>query len=114
MQYWVSKRFNMQKRFVGFVLAMLGFSGMALAGYLFVTGSGDRIHLLEVTIYMIVGAACFFAGLNFIYDSFTSFTDDQAQGIPELEEVSELQQQWRTIDIARPAPQPAALAVSEL
>lgn len=84
---------------------MLGFGGMALAGYTFVTGTGDRGHLVEVTSFMIIGAICFFAGLNYIYESFTAFTENRAEHIPELEEVSELQQQWRTIRIAR---QPAA------
>ena len=39
----------MQKRVLGFLLAIMGFGGMALAGYLFVTGSGGRGHLFEVT-----------------------------------------------------------------
>jgi hypothetical protein len=91
----------MQKRLTGFVLAVLGFSGMALAGYIFVTGTGGRGHLLEVTSYMIVGAVCFFAGINYVYDSYSSFTKEEYQHIPELEEVSELQQQWRTIQISK-------------
>jgi hypothetical protein len=95
----------MQKKIVGFVLALLGFTGMALAGYIFVTGTGGRGHLLEVTSYMIVGAICFFAGLNYIYDSYTSFTEHKFQDVPELEEVSELQQQWRTIHITKPTVQ---------
>ena len=79
---------------------MIGFSGMALAGYIFVKETGSRGYLLEVTSYMIVGAACFFAGINYVYDSYASFTKDQSQGVPELEEVSRLQQQWRTIHIS--------------
>ncbi len=93
----------MQKRVLGFALALFGFGGMVLAGYIFVTSTGGRIYLLEVTSYMIVGAVCFFAGLNYIYDSYTSFTEDNVQNVPELEEVSELQKQWRTIKIARPS-----------
>lgn len=97
----------MQKRLLGFLLAVVGFGGMALAGYLFVTGSGGRGHLLEVTSYMIVGAACFFAGINYIYASARAFTfDEHMQSSAELEEVSPIQQQWRTIQIAR-QPQPA-------
>ena len=102
----------MQKRVAGFILAALGFSGMALAGYIFVTGTGGRGHLLEVTSYMIVGAICFFAGLNYIYDSFTSFTEHKFQDVPELDEVSELQQQWRSIQVAKqPAAQQSAASV---
>ena len=78
----------MQKRVLGFLLAIMGFGGMALAGYLFVTGSGGRGHLFEVTSYMILGAACFFVGLNYIYESRQVFTSDQLQDNPELDEVS--------------------------
>ena len=104
----------MQKRIVGFVLAALGFGGMALAAYIFVTGTGGRGYLLEVTSYMIIGAACFFAGINYVYDSFTSFTKDSAQNIPELDEVSALQQQWRSIQVANPSSvAPAPMTISE-
>ncbi len=91
----------MQKRILGFLLLFLGFGGMALAGYLFVQGSGDRGHLIEVTSYMIVGAACFFAGINYVYEAAHSFRMDQQQVTPELEEVSPIQQQWRTIQVAK-------------
>lgn len=97
---------KMQKRVIGFILAVFGFSGMALAGYIFVTGSGGRGHLLEVTSYMIVGAICFFAGLNYVYDSYHSFTEDNYHDVPELEEVSKLQQQWRTINVSKPSAAP--------
>ena len=103
----------MQKRIVGFVLAMLGFTGMALAGYIFVTGTGGRGHLLEVTSYMVVGAVCFFTGLNYIYDSYTSFTEHKIQDVPELDEVSELQQQWRTKQVTKPTVQ-ASNVMSEV
>jgi hypothetical protein len=91
----------MQKRILGYSLVVLGLGGMALAGYLFVTGTGGRGHLVEVTSYMIVGAACFFAGINYIYESANAFTMDHLQITPDLEEVSPIQQQWRTIHIAR-------------
>ncbi|MBA4166521.1 MAG: hypothetical protein H0X41_03080 [Chitinophagaceae bacterium] len=104
----------MQKRAVGFILAVLGFSGMALAGYIFVRGTGGRGHLVEVTSYMIVGAVCFFAGISYVYDSYTSFTEHKFHNVPELEEVSELQQQWRTIQIAKPTAQPVNQLVSEV
>jgi hypothetical protein len=105
----------MQKRIVGFVLALLGFSGMALAGYIFVTGTGGRGHLLEVTSYMIAGAVCFFYGINYVYDSYSSFTERKGVDIPEFEEVSELQEQWRTIQISKqPVSQPATqMSMSE-
>ncbi len=74
---------------------------MALAGYLFVTGSGDRGQLLEVMCYMIAGATCFFAGINYVYDSEHSFVDENIEINPEFEEVSPIQQQWRTIHIAK-------------
>lgn len=98
---FAGKRISMQKRLWGFILGVLGLGGMILAGYLFLTGTGDRGHLIEVTCYMIIGAACFFAGINYIYESANSFTMEHAQDTPELEEVSPIQQQWRTIHIAR-------------
>lgn len=91
----------MQKRILGYLLLVLGLLGMALAGYLFVVGTGGRGHLIEVTGFMIFGAACFFAGINYVYDSSSSFTMDHIQVTPDLEEVSPIQQQWRTIHIAK-------------
>jgi hypothetical protein len=91
----------MQKRVLGFLLAVLGFGGMALAGYLFVTGSGGRGHLFEVTAYMILGAACFFMGINYIYESREVFTKQSVPDVTELEEVSPIQQQWRTIQVTK-------------
>lgn len=70
-----------------------------LAGYLFVTGSGGRGLLLEVTGYLIAGASCFFAGLNYMYDSVHTFGHDNIV-TEEFEDVSPIQQQWRTIHIA--------------
>lgn len=91
----------MQKRALGYLLTVIGFGGMILAGYLFVTGSGNRINLLEVTCYMIAGATSFFCGINYIYESARTFTEEHLQATPELEEVSPIQQQWRTIHIAK-------------
>lgn len=91
----------MQKRILGYLLLVLGFGGMALAGYLFVVGSGGRGHLIEVTSYMIVGATCFFSGVNYIYESANTFSADHLQVTPDMEEVSPIQQQWRTIHIAK-------------
>ena len=96
-----AKQFFMQKRILGYLLLVTGFSGMALAGYSFVVGTGGRMHLIEVTSFMIVGAASFFAGINYIYQSANSFTLDHMQATPELEEVSPIQQQWRTIQVAK-------------
>lgn len=91
----------MQKRYLGYLLLVLGISGMALAGYMFVVGTGGRSHLIEVTTFMIAGAACFFAGINYVYESANSFTTDHLQITPDLDEVSPIQQQWRTIHIAK-------------
>jgi len=91
----------MQKRILGYLLLVLGLAGMALAGYLFVVGTGGRGHLIEVTSYMIVGATSFFTGINYIYESANNFTADHLQVTPEMEEVSPIQQQWRTIHIAK-------------
>ncbi len=90
----------MQKRVLGYLLTIMGFGGMVLAGYLFVTGTGGRINLLEVTCYMIVGATCFFTGLNYVYEAARTFTNE-LEHLPELEEVSAIQQQWRTIHITK-------------
>ena len=91
----------MQKRILGYLLMVFGLGGMALAGYIFMTGTGGRGHLIEITSIMIIGAACFFAGINNIYDASREFTIDHLQVRPELEEVSPIQQQWRTIQIAK-------------
>jgi hypothetical protein len=80
---------------------VFGIGGMALAGYTFVTGTGGRGHLIEITSLMIIGAAFFFAGINYIYEDAKEFTLDHLQATPELEEVSPIQQQWRTIHIAK-------------
>lgn len=94
----------MRPRLLGFLLATLGFAGMFLAGYLFVVGSGGRGHLIEVTSYLIVGAVCFFAGINYIYESNSAFTQQDAQLAPELEEITPIQQQWRTVHITPSRP----------
>ena len=91
----------MQKRILGYLLMVIGLGGMALAGYIFITGTGGRGHLIEITSMLIIGAACFFAGINKIYEAGREFTIDQLQVTPELEEVSPIQQQWRTIHIAK-------------
>lgn len=91
----------MQKRVLGYLLTVIGFGGMVLAGYLFVTGSGGRINLLEVTCYMIAGATSFFTGINYIYEAVNTFSQEEVQPLPELEEVSQIQQQWRTIHVAK-------------
>jgi hypothetical protein len=102
----------MDKRVLGYLLAISGFIGMVLAGYIFVTGSGGRIHLIEVTAYMISGAACFFAGINYIYESANAFTEELHDTTSEFEEVSPIQQEWRTIQICtNPATQPDSSSV---
>ena len=91
----------MQKRILGYLLMVIGLGGMALAGYIFVTGSGGRGHLIEITTVLILGASAFFAGINYIYDASKEFSVDHLQITPEFEEVSPIQQQWRTIHIAK-------------
>lgn len=91
----------MQKRILGYLLMVIGFGGMTLAGYIFITGTGGRGHLIEITSIMVVGAACFFAGINYVYESAKEFTLEHMQITSELEEVSPIQQQWRTIHIAK-------------
>ena len=91
----------MQKRTLGYLLLVIGLGGMALAGYIFITGTGGRGHLIEIISIMIFGAACFFSGINYIYEAAREFTVDQIKITPELEEVSPIQQQWRTIHIAK-------------
>ena len=92
---------SMQKRILGYLFMVIGLAGMVLAGYLFMTGSGGRGNLFEITGVMIVGAASFFSGINNIYDAAKEFTIDHLQITPELEEISPIQQQWRTIHIAK-------------
>ena len=100
----MKKVVSMQKRILGYLLMVIGLGGMILAGYIFATGTGGRGHLIEITTFTIIGAACFFAGINYIYEASREFTIDHMQITPELEEVSPIQQQWRTIQIAkRPA-----------
>ena len=91
----------MQKRVLGYLLTVIVFGGMVLAGYLFVTGTGGRINLLEVMCYMITGATSFFTGINYIYEAVNTFSEEEPQRLPELEEVSLIQQQWRTIHVSK-------------
>lgn len=91
----------MQKRTLGYLLMVFGIGGMALAGYVFVTGTGGRGHLIEITSLLIIGASFFFAGINYIYEASKEFTVDHLQVTPELDEISPIQQQWRTIHIAK-------------
>lgn len=95
------KLVSMQKRILGYLLLVFGIGGMALAGYMFVTGTGGRGHLIEITSFLIVGAALFFAGINNIYEAAKQFSLEHLQITPELEEISPIQQQWRTIHIAK-------------
>ena len=64
----------MQKRILGYLLLVLGLAGMALAGYLFMVGTGGRGHLIEITSYMIAGATSFFIGINYKYKAADSFS----------------------------------------
>ena len=80
---------------------VFGIGGMAMAGYSFVTGSGGRGHLIEITSLLILGASFFFAGINYVYEASKEFTAEHLHVAPELEEVSPIQQQWRTIHIAK-------------
>jgi hypothetical protein len=91
----------MHKRILGYVLLVVGLGGMALAGYLFAVGTGGRGHLIEVTSYMIMGAVCFFAGINYIYQYANEFTAEHAEAASDPEDVTPIQEQWRTIHVAR-------------
>ena len=91
----------MQKRILGYLLMAIGLGGMTLAGYIFITGTGGRGHLIEIISILILSASGFFAGINYIYDASKEFTIDQLQINPELEEISPIQQQWRTIHISK-------------
>ena len=91
----------MQKRILGYLLMVIGLGGMALAGYIFITGTGGRGHLIEIISILIIGAACFFAGINYTYEAGNEFTTDNLQITPEIEEISPIQQQWRTIQVAK-------------
>jgi hypothetical protein len=105
----------MQKRILGYVLLVVGLVGMAVAGYLFAVGTGGRGHLIEVCSYMIMGAVSFFAGVNYVYEHATKFTEDHVQITPDLEEVSPIQQQWRTIHVAKqPAKQQLDKAAADV
>ncbi len=91
----------MQKRILGYLLLVTGLAGLALAGYIFITGTGGRGHLIEITSIMIIGASCLFAGINYIYEAAKEFAPDHFQITHELEEISPIQQQWRTIHISK-------------
>jgi hypothetical protein len=98
---FLKKVVSMQKRILGYLLMVIGLGGMALAGYIFITGTGGRGHLIEITSIMIIGASTFFAGINYIYEAAKEFTLDNVQMTPELEEISPIQQQWRTVRISK-------------
>ena len=104
----------MQKRITGYLLLIVGLVVMGFAGYLFATGTGGRGNLLEVVSYLIVGAVCFFAGINYIYVSDRTFTVENINPSPELDEVTDIQQQWRTIHITKQQPQTVKQASTRL
>lgn len=91
---------NMRPRILGFLLTILGFGGMLFAGYVFVTGSGGRGNILEVTSYLILGAVCFFAGVSYIYDADAEYIPEELAAEEEFEDIIPIQQQWRAFHIA--------------
>lgn len=54
----------MEKRILSIVLTVLGFAGIVISGLRFMEGNGSSGNIIEVIIYLVVGATFLFAGLN--------------------------------------------------
>jgi hypothetical protein len=74
----------MDKRFLGWLLSVAGLAGMVLAVYLFMTGSGGKGHLFEVSGYLIAGAIAFFSGVHYAYTKKPVTARDNAGNIPSI------------------------------
>ena len=56
----------MEKRVLGFILSLLGIVGLILAAVNFLNGSSGTKNIKEITIFAILGAIFFFAGIGLI------------------------------------------------
>jgi len=56
----------MEKRVLGIILSLLGVAGLIISGVQFMNGSGSSRNIKEITIYGILGAIFFFAGISLI------------------------------------------------
>lgn len=56
----------MEKRMFGIILTILGIVGLILAAVNFVNGSGGNYNVKTITIYSILGAIFFFAGIGLL------------------------------------------------
>jgi hypothetical protein len=74
----------MDKRFLGWLLCVAGLAGMVLAVYLFMTGSGGKGHLFEVSGYLIAGAIAFFSGVHYAYTKKTAVVRENGGTIPSI------------------------------
>jgi len=55
----------MEKRVFGIILTILGIAGLIVAAYYFANSSGNH-NMRAITVYSILGAVFFFAGLGLI------------------------------------------------
>jgi len=56
----------MEKRVLGMILTLLGVVGLILAGYNFMNGGASGHNIKQITLYGILGAVFFFAGIGLI------------------------------------------------
>ena len=56
----------MEKRVLGFILSLLGIVGLILAAVNFMNGGSGNRNIKEITIFAILGAIFFFAGIGLI------------------------------------------------
>ena len=91
----------MNKKVLGFLLVTIGFGGMFLAGFLFMTGHGGKMPLIEITGYMLTGAFCFFTGINYVYAANKEGTEiSRTSSSPEEVSSAKFHEQWQPAQLA--------------
>jgi hypothetical protein len=56
----------MEKRTLGFILALIGVVGLILAGVNFLNGGSNTHNVKQIIMYGVLGAIFFFAGVGLI------------------------------------------------
>jgi hypothetical protein len=56
----------MEKRVIGIILTLLGVVGLIMAAVNFMNGGANTQNIKEITIYGILGAIFFFAGIGLV------------------------------------------------
>jgi hypothetical protein len=61
-----AKQTKMEKRIVGFILTLLGVTGLVVAGYFFMHGGQSTVAMKSITLYGILGFVFFIAGVSLV------------------------------------------------